>query len=52
MTQRSHISHISRWALKLAERRGYWRAGVAIAAKSARMAWAVLAKGERFKMPA
>jgi transposase len=43
---------ISRWALKLAERRGYWRAVVAIAAKNARMAWAVLAKGENFKMPA
>ena len=43
---------ISRWAVKLAERRGYWRAVVAIAAKNARMAWAVLAKGENFKMPA
>jgi transposase len=43
---------ISRWAVKLAERRGYWRAVVAIAAKNARMAWAVLAKGESFKMPA
>ena len=28
----------SRWALKLAERRGYWKAVVAIAAKNARMA--------------
>jgi transposase len=43
---------ISRWAVKLAERRGYWRAVVAIAAKNARMAWAVLTKGETFKMPA
>ena len=43
---------ISRWAVKLAERRGYWRAVVAIAAKNARLAWAVLAKGESFKMPA
>jgi transposase len=40
---------LSRWALALAERRGYWKAVVAIAAKNARMAWAVLAKGEQFK---
>jgi transposase len=33
-------------------RRGYWRAVVAIAAKNARLAWAVLAKAESFKMPA
>jgi transposase len=43
---------LSRWAVKLAERRGYWKAVVAIAAKNARMAWAVLAKGESFKLPA
>ena len=43
---------ISRWAMKLAERRGYWKAVVAIAAKNARMAWAVLARGEAFKLPA
>jgi len=36
----------------LAERRGYWRAIVAIAAKNARMAWAVLDRGEQFTMPA
>ena len=43
---------ISRWAVQLAERRGYWKAVVAIAAKNARMAWAVLTKGENFKLPA
>lgn len=43
---------LSSWALALQERRGYWRAVVAIAAKNARMAWAVLAKEERFVMPA
>ncbi len=43
---------LSRWALQLRERRGYWKAVVAIAAKNARMAWAVLTKGEKFKMPA
>lgn len=40
---------ISRWAVSLAERRGYWRAVVAIAAKNARIAWAMLARGEDFK---
>jgi transposase len=43
---------VSRWARSLAERRGYWRAIVAIAAKNARMCWAVLKHGEGFKMPA
>jgi transposase len=43
---------LSRWALQLRERRGYWKAVVAIAAKNARMAWAVLTKGESFKLPA
>ena len=43
---------LSRWAVKLRERRGYWKAIVAIAAKNARMAWAVLTKGESFKLQA
>lgn len=43
---------LSSWALALQERRGYWRAVVAIAAKNARMAWAVLAKAESFSLPA
>ena len=37
---------LSRWAMQLRQRRGYWKAVVAIAAKNARMAWAVLTKGE------
>ena len=41
---------LSRWALALEVRRGYWKAVIAIAAKNARMAWAVLAKGENFKL--
>lgn len=40
----------SRWARALQERRGYWRAVVAIAAKNARLAWAVLKYGEDFKL--
>jgi len=43
---------LSRWARALAERRGYWRAVIAIAAKNARMCWAMLRRGENFKMPA
>ena len=42
---------ISRWAVALAARRGYWRAIVAIAAKNARMCWAILNKGESFMLP-
>jgi transposase len=35
---------LSRWALSVRERRGYHRACVAIAAKNARIVWALLAK--------
>ncbi len=37
---------LSRWALSVRERRGYHRACVAIAAKNARIIWALLAKDE------
>lgn len=40
----------SRWARALQERRGYWRAVIAIAAKNARLAWAVLKYREDFKL--
>jgi len=43
---------VSRWAVQLAARVGYWKAIVAIAAKNARMCWAVLARGESSKLPA
>jgi transposase len=43
---------VSSWAVQLAARVGYWKAIVAIAAKNARMCWAVLHKGESFKLPA
>ena len=43
---------LSRWALAVQARRGYWKAVVAIAAKNARMCWAVLTRGEAFKLPA
>ena len=40
---------LSKWVTELAERRGYWKAVVAVAAKNARMAWAMLSKGEAFR---
>ena len=40
---------LSRWALTLQARVGYGKAVVAIAAKNARLAWAMLAKGEQFR---
>ena len=40
---------LSKWVRQLVERRGYWRAVVAVAAKNARMVWAMLSKGEEFK---
>ena len=43
---------MSRWAKALEERRGYWKTVVAIAAKNARLAWAVLAKGEELRAEA
>ena len=43
---------VSRWAVQLAARVGYWKAIVAIAAKNARMCWAVLQRAESFKLPA
>jgi transposase len=49
---KSKTDAISRWAIALEQRRGYWKAVVAIAAKNARMCWAMLARGEAFKMPA
>jgi transposase len=42
---------LSRWAVAVQARRGYWKAVVAIAAKNARMCWAVLSRGESFKLP-
>jgi len=43
---------VSRWAISVQERRGYWKAVVAIAAKNARMCWAMLQRGDGFKLPA
>jgi transposase len=43
--------NLSRWAVAIAARRGYWRAIIAIAAKNARLCWAVLHHGDRFTLP-
>ena len=42
--------YFSCWARSLVARRGYWRAVVAIAAKNARVSWAVLKYGEDFRL--
>ena len=49
---KSKTGSLSRWAVALEARRGYWKAVVAIAAKNARMCWAVLSRGESFKLTA
>jgi transposase len=45
----SKTDRISRWAIALQTRVGYGKALVAIAAKNARMVWAMLAKGQAFQ---
>lgn len=52
VSAKNRTDAISRWAIALEARRGYWKAVVAIAAKNARLCWAVLARGEQFKLPA
>jgi transposase len=41
---------LSRWAAAIIERRGFKRACVAMAAKNARIIWALLAKGDDFRL--
>jgi transposase len=41
---------MSLWAQALQARAGYGKALVAIAAKNARMAWAMLARGEAYRV--
>lgn len=50
MTAKNKNDPVSRWALRLQQRRGYGKAVVAIAAKNARMCWAALRLGEGFKV--
>jgi transposase len=46
-----HDDRRSRWARSVRERCGYHKAVVAIAAKNARIAWALLAKGQPLVLP-
>jgi transposase len=41
---------LSRWAMALKERRGYHKAVVALAAKNARIIWAILSRGTQFNV--
>ena len=52
ITAKGKTDAVSRWAVKLQERQGYWREVVALAAKHARMCWALLDKGNVFRIPA
>ena len=49
---RNKADPVSRWAIQIQQRRGYWKAVVAVAAKNARMCWAMLQRGDAFKLPA
>jgi transposase len=44
-----HTDRLSRWALNVQSRRGYHKALVAIAAKNARIAWALLSKHQTLR---
>jgi transposase len=51
-TAKKKADTVSRWAIQVEQRRGYWKAVVAIAAKNARMCWAMLQRDDAFKLPA
>ena len=40
---------LSKWVCDVKDRRGYWRAAIALAAKNARHCWAILHYGESFE---
>ena len=47
-----HTDRMSRWVLSVQARRGYHKTLVAIAAKNARIAWALLSKGQELRTAA
>src|SRR5712691_6939547 len=49
LTAMRHSDRMSRWAVSLQARCGYHKALVAIAAKNARIAWALLAKNQTLR---
>jgi len=50
ITLSRRTDRLSRWAAELVQRRGFKKACVAMAAKNARIIWALLAKGEDFRL--
>ena len=50
MTLSRRTDHLSVWAPALIARRGFKKACVAMAAKDARVIWALLAKGDSFRI--
>ncbi len=50
ITLSRRTDRLSRWAAALTARRGFKKACVAMAAKNARIIWALLAKGEDFRL--
>ena len=48
-TAMRHSDRLSRWSVSLQARRGYHKALVAIAAKNARIAWALLSKNQELR---
>ena len=50
ITLSRRTDRLSRWAAALVQRRGFKRACVAMAAKNARIIWALLAKGDEFRL--
>jgi transposase len=50
ITLARRTDRLSRWAAALVQRRGFRRACVAMAAKNARIIWALLAKGDEFRL--
>ncbi len=49
LTATRHSDRLSRWVLSVQARRGYHKALVAIAAKNARIAWALLSKNQTLR---
>jgi transposase len=49
---RAEPTRLSRWVTNLVARRGYHKANIALAAKNARIVWAILARGGEFEAKA
>jgi transposase len=49
LTAARHDDRVSRWVLAVQRRRGFHRAAVALAAKNARIIWALLTRGTTFR---